>query len=319
MLSSRFVWPGLATDTKTWCRECLECGRGKVVGQETTKVEKINIPKQRFSHIHLDLVGPLPVTEKGNRYLVTAIDRTTRWPEAVPVKDIETDTVIEAVVSSWISRFGVPVRITTDRGPQFTSTKWSSWCEELGVSHTKTTAFHPQSNGLVERLHRQIKEGLRARSAANQWDDHLPWVLLGVRTAPKEEAAVSAGEAVLGQQLVVPGQQTPGADQRGSEGTCPPAAIPPTKRTYAEATKGSSQLDCADWVFVKIGGARPPMDARFEGPYRVLRRGPKTFQLQRGGQEEVVSRDRLKPYRGGSEPRPAQPRRRGRPPGTGED
>jgi len=216
-----------------------------------------------------------------------------------------------------VSRFGVPVHVTTDRGPQFTSSRWRDWCLQHGVHHITTTAFHPQSNGMIERLHRQLKDGLRARQADKNWDDHLPWVLLGIRSAPKDEAAVSAAEAVLGQQLNVPGQPHEGASGRGGSGTCPPAALPAASRTYADAVKGLSGMEVADWVFIRKGGAVKPLEDKYEGPFRVLKMGEKIVHVLRGDKEEAISRDRAKPYQSSAEPRAAQPRRRGRPPGTG--
>jgi len=317
MISSRFVWPGLATDVKEWCRDCGQCSRGKVVpGQSASTVEKIDIPATRFYHIHLDVVGPLPTTATGNRYLITMVDRTSRWPEAVPVTEVDTETILQTLVSTWVARFGLPGIVTTDRGPQFTSGRWTTWCEEMGVTHKKTTAFHPQSNGMVERIHRQIKDGLRAREAKTEWDDHLPWVMLGLRAAPKDESAVSAGEAVFGQQLALPGHSHLGGTNGESVGRAPPAGIPETRRTYAEVVASPSLLD-ASWVYIHKGGSLKPLENRYEGPFRVVRRDPKTFTVQRGGTEEVVSKDRLKPHLGRADPQAAQPRRRGRPPGTG--
>ncbi|MFN9981807.1 MAG: DDE-type integrase/transposase/recombinase, partial [bacterium] len=88
---------------------------------------------------------------------------------------------MDALVEGWISRFGVPADITTDRGTQFTSQVWEKFCIRLGVQHHMTTAYHPASNGLVERAHRQLKDSLRTRLAGNDWPAHLPWILLGLR------------------------------------------------------------------------------------------------------------------------------------------
>ena len=96
---------------------------------------------------------------------------------------------------------------------------WQSMCATLGDKHVTTTTFHPQSNGMVERLHRQLKEGRRARAAGVVWAEHLPWVLLGVRAAPKEDSAVSSAEAVFGAPLVLPGQL---ADPSGGGRPCVP-------------------------------------------------------------------------------------------------
>ena len=154
LMSNKFVWPGLATDCKEWCRQCTSCNKAKVTKQEITAVEKMAIPEARFSHMHVDLVGPLPVTREGFIYLLTMVDRSTRWPEVVCLKNIAAETVLEAFISTWVARFGVPAQVTSDRGTQFTSSTWRAWCEQQGIRHHTTTAFHPQANGMLERFHR---------------------------------------------------------------------------------------------------------------------------------------------------------------------
>ena len=106
--------------------------------------------------------------------------------------------MLDNFVSNWVSRFSLPANVTTDRGAQFTSGTQTTWCTEMQVDLVTTTAFHPQANGMVERLHRQIKDTLRARGAAATWADHLPWVILGLCAAPKDESGVSAAETALG-------------------------------------------------------------------------------------------------------------------------
>jgi transposase InsO family protein len=189
LINSRFVWPGLAADVKEWCRECTNCNRAKVTQQETTTVQKILVPEERFSHVHVDLVGPLPPSSGGFTHLLTIVDRSTRWPEACLLKGTATEDVLEAFITTWVARYGVPAQITSDRGPQFTSARWTSWCKEKGILHTPTTAFHPQANGMVERLHRQIKDAVRAREGSRAWADHLPWVLLGLRAPLRTRVA----------------------------------------------------------------------------------------------------------------------------------
>ncbi len=134
-------------------------------------------------------------------YLLTVIDRSTRWVEAMPLKNMEAANCVENFVAGWVARFGVPASVTSDRGAQFTSAAWVDLCARLGIQHVLTTAYHPQSNGMVERVHRQLKEALRARAAGAAWHSHLPWVLLGLRAAPKEESGCSSAEMVLGMPL----------------------------------------------------------------------------------------------------------------------
>ena len=130
LVSNRFVWPGLATDVKEWSRQCVACCRAKVTHVEHSGVEKIPIPGVRFSHVHVDLVGPLPASRDGSTYLLMMIDHSTRWPEAVPLGRIDADTVLEAFITTWVARFGMPAHNTTNRGMQFTSGTWGDWCQK---------------------------------------------------------------------------------------------------------------------------------------------------------------------------------------------
>ena len=112
----------------------------------------------------------------------------------------------QALVHHWVSLFGVPSTITSDRGPQFTSAVWAAMASILNLRLSPTTAFHPQSNGMVERFHRRLKDGLRTRLAGPRWIEHLPWVLLGLRCTPAEASGVSPASSVYGSELTLPGE-----------------------------------------------------------------------------------------------------------------
>jgi transposase InsO family protein len=145
-------------------KACLQCQRGKVHRHVHLQPTEIPVPHRRFAHLHVDLVGPLPPS-RGHTYLFTIIDRTSRWPEAIPLASITAADCARALFAGWVSRFGVPATITSDRGAQFTSALWAGLCSLLNIQHSPTTAYHPQSNGLVERFHRRL-DALRSRATA---------------------------------------------------------------------------------------------------------------------------------------------------------
>jgi transposase InsO family protein len=315
LLAARVVWPKMAADIGQWCRDCQECGRSKVTRQPAAAIEPIPVPRHRFSHIHVDLVGPLPVSAEGYTYLFTVIDRSTRWLEAVPVKNMEARTCADALVNTWVSRFGVPAVVTSDRGTQFCSAVWEVLCKTLNINHITTTAFHPQSNGMLERAHRQLKDALRARLAGPEWPQHLPWVLLGLRAAPKEESAISSAELVYGAPLTLPGQLR-SAEELPAETFVQQlreVVPPPTRaRPIADKVAADPKLMAARYVYVRRGGKAPPLMPVYQGPYEVITAGPKYFLINVGGKPDTVSVDRL-PHLGPAPVVPAEPAVRGRP------
>jgi hypothetical protein len=180
LVSAVFCWPHMKKETTAAARSCLGCQRGKTHHHVRLQPEHIPVPQRRFAHLHVDLVGPLPQSA-GMTYLFTMVDRTTRWPEVVPLSSTTTAYCAHALLTGWIQRFGVPSTITSDRGPQFTSAVWAALCSLLSINRSTTTAYHPQSNSIVERFHRRLKDALRARAAGADWMKHLSLVLLGVR------------------------------------------------------------------------------------------------------------------------------------------
>ena len=135
------------------------------------------MPKFSFSHVQIDLVGPLPECQ-GFKYLMTVVDQFTRWPDAVHIKDMEAPTVAKAYTTNWVSRMGVPADMTSDRGTQFISKLWQAMSEYLGTQLHPTTAYHPQANGLVKQFHLTLKSSITARfeAARKDWTNQLPWV-----------------------------------------------------------------------------------------------------------------------------------------------
>ncbi|KAA3670894.1 uncharacterized protein DEA37_0006525 [Paragonimus westermani] len=192
---------GLRNAAQTFQR-FMDQVKSKVHCHTVTSSGNFLTPDARFSHIHVDLVGLLP-SSNGKTFMFTCVDRFTRWPVVVPLSDISSATVARAFLELWIANFGVPLIGTANRGSQFQSALFRSLTHPLGCEHIRTTAYHPASNGIVERFHRQLKTSLMAQSTQS-WTERLPLTLLSIRSVLKEDIQCSTAELVYGTSLRLP-------------------------------------------------------------------------------------------------------------------
>ena len=201
LITARFVWPSINKDIGLWTKQCLQCQKNKVHRHTTSAPGKFTSPDARFSHVHIDLVGPLPPSQ-GCTHIFTAVDRFTRWPIAVPISNTSAEAIADVFLQHWISVFGVSSTVTSDRGSQFNSTLFQEFTRILGCQHIMTTAYHPNSNGMVERFHRQLKTSIISTAVNSNWVGHLPVILLGIRSTVKEDLGCSAAELVFVRRCV---------------------------------------------------------------------------------------------------------------------
>ncbi len=298
IFSSRYFWPGMKKDVRVWCKTCLQCQKGKVT-RHTKSPIGVFPEIDRFEHVHVDLVT-MKLSGKF-RYLFTMIDRCTRWLEAIPLENIAAETVAKAFFEQWIARYGVPLKVTSDRGSQFTSELFKELCQMLGTDHIKTTAYHPQANGMVERVHRSLKNALRCQG--KDWVVALPNVLLGLRNAPREESGITSAELVYGRSLKVPGEfHLPGPK---IDNSC--SYVKQLREIFARVRpvpvqhKSSKSLFIHKdlWtckrVLVRVDRVKYPLHSPYDGPFNVIERRKKYFKIDLNGKEDTVSIDRLKP------------------------
>ncbi|UYV67975.1 hypothetical protein LAZ67_5002684 [Cordylochernes scorpioides] len=283
MVTAHYVWPAVKKDCTLWTRACHRCQASKTTRHTKTPLQSFIPPDGRFSHVHIDLVGPLRPSEN-YPYIFTCVDRFTRWPEALP---ITAKTVANAFLSVCISRFGVPAKVTTDQGRQFESALFGELIRLLGINRIRTSPYYPAANGLVERFHRQLKDSLRCHDSTN-WSLKLPLVLLGICSSLWEDLNTTTAELVYGKPLPLPGtfSRTPPTPP-------PPLSSSPTepwmedfKRAMASLKPAPSKphrnrhvyvpkpLETCSHVYLRRDLILPPLAPPDDGPYEVLFRKP---------------------------------------------
>jgi len=315
LIAARYFWPLMRRDIKTWVQNCLPCQQSKIQIHCKSPIQQPIFPyTDRFQTVHMDIIGPFtPSHSLGSlytsnlKYVVTFIDRATRWFECVPVPDITAETVASAFLSGWIARFGVPLHLVTDQGRQFEGDLFKQLSSVVGFHRLRTTSYHPQSNGMIERFHRTLKTALKARN--EEWLIALPVVQLALRCIPNE-TSFSPITALTGTTLLTPHMYFK-------------STVPSTKqqvefiktlssqmsqldfRQLAEGIHhGSSTLtksripniQTGDFVWVRIDRVRRPLEAPYQGPFEVLESNSKLVKVKYNNDHfNTVSIDRIKP------------------------
>ena len=160
---NHFYWPGLKTDVSNYCRSCHTC---QVVGKPNQVIPKAGLQPipafdEPFSRIIIDCVGPLPKTKSGNEYLLTIMCASTRFPEAIPLRNIKTKTIVKALVK-FFTFVGLPKSVQSDQGSNFMSGFCQQVMHELGIKQYRSSAYHPESQGALERFHQTLKNMIRS-------------------------------------------------------------------------------------------------------------------------------------------------------------
>ena len=214
------------------------------------------------------------------------------------MSDSTTDSCVTALLSHWISRFGLPDDITSDRGSTFTSHVWTALAQRFGYVAHHTTSYNPEANGMIERFHRSLKAALMSRCTSADWYSQLPWTLLGLRTAPHCDSGYSPAEMVYGDHLQVPAEFFCPGEHNGDVRTLHESVqkFVPCHQTYKDTRPPFVPPDLltSTHVFLRTEGNKPALTAPYRGPFRVLQRKAKAFLLDLLSRMEWVSVDHLK-------------------------
>ena len=204
-VSQHYYWPGMKKDIIRYVQTCKICQKRQRRRGEAP-LEPIQKYPEPFYQIGVDVMGPLPRTPTGKRYIVVAVDHFTKWVEARALEEADAQSIVQFLYEDIICRHGVPTLMTTDRGTEFINELVTALANVYKIKHIRTTAYHPQGNGQVERTNRIIKDILAkiTPSKPGDWSIYLPSTLSVIRNTRQSSTRFTPSELLFGHQLRQP-------------------------------------------------------------------------------------------------------------------
>ena len=202
-IRKRFFWPNMRKTVENYIRQCDTCAKRKApaptANNGTAPLQSLQV-SEPFTFWALDYMGPLPETHCGNKHILVLMDHFTKWCEAFPTPDQKASTIAKILVDRVFSRFGPPVVLHSDQGANFKSTLMHEVCDVMGITKTRTTAYHPQCDGQVERQNRTLQDMLAAFCTKhdNDWDLWIDAAVFAYNTSRQESLQTSPYEIVFG-------------------------------------------------------------------------------------------------------------------------
>ena len=204
-IKRKYFWPCLLRDINDFVGRCVSCQTRNLKKQQP-HMQECDMPPFPFAKLALDVSGPYPKTHSGNQYIVTFIDMYSGWPEAFAVPNKKAETVVNLLIDEVFPRFGAPLQLLTDNGPENINKIMKKTLEDLNIHHVTTSFYHPQSNGKVERFHRTMHDVLAKKIGSNEqsWDVYINQMLAAVRFHVSETTKFSPYYLLYNRDVILP-------------------------------------------------------------------------------------------------------------------
>ena len=324
---ARFYWVGFKETIVNKCNTCHACQARNMPTKPAKAPLKPNIVGIPLENVQMDIIGPLPETRLGHKYVLTITCCFTKWTECYPLKSITAKAVAATFVKEFICHYGLVREIHTDQGRHFESELFQEMCVLLGIEKTRTTPFYPASDGLVKRVHRTIEDMLSKYIKSNQrdWDEILPFMLVAYRSSKHEATKQSPSVLFLGREIDLPVDllypappiepRTPSneyvteiRDKMKTVHEMARASLLEASRKQKiqydrKVSKHSYKIGDAVWLrsYTKQRGLSRKLQLRWEGSFKIVGKiSDLTYKVQKNKKSDfkVVHFNRLKPYRG---------------------
>lgn len=287
-IRQQYYWENMKVEVQNFIKHCILCQRNKLVRVKTRQPMVItDTPQVAFEKIALDIVGPLPVTTSGNKYVLTIQDSLTKYSLAIPLAETTAENIAKVFAENFICLFGCPESILTDQGKNFTGLVMKHLAKLFKIRKIQTTAFHPQTNGSLERSHLVLVEYLRNFIDQNRdWDTWLKYAMFSYNTSIHEGTGFTPHELIFGGIAKFPSSFTRDSnvttyvDYLGDlvlklRETRSKAAMNLDKaklksKEYYDRRVNPKEFSEGDWVFLVNDAKTNKLDPNYTGPYKIL-------------------------------------------------
>ena len=311
-IAERFYWPSAHNDTLSWVQSCQNCAARKSSQVSRAQIVPITEFERPFDMIGVDIVGPLPVTDQSNKYLLVFTDYLTKWPEAFAIKDAKAETIARVLVDEVISRHSAPRKLLSDQGTNFHSELVKKVCEYFLIRKVQTTAYHLQTNGLTERFNQTLCSILSGYTNDRQTDldVYLSVVLFAYRASHQSSTDETPFKLLYGRSPRLPANIDFATDSNLVFNIAEVWEEAKKKilgcATREKASHGDKrpkrEYKVGDWVriscpAVQVGLKQKLRNDHWRGPCEVLRVEKNHNLVIRltSGKEYLVHKDRVKP------------------------
>lgn len=324
VIKERYYWKNMDQDIEEYVKTCELCNKKRATLEEKAPVpmqitEQVTRP---FQKVAMDIVGPLPKTHEGNQYILTFQDHFSKYPEAFAIENQKADTIARIFVEEIVCRHGTPEKLLTDKGTNFVGEILKETCNLLSIEKIETTAYHPQSNGIVERSHQTLMSHLKSFVDNDQrnWDKWLPYAMMVYRSTPHSTTKYTPYYLLHGREMRLPTdwikeelQQDLSEDDLVNEIKrrlqIAHKQVEESTEKVKEQSKSYYDRKAKDKIF-KVGdlvllldtqvkrGRSKKLQLPWIGPYTVIKLNSEVnVTIKRGRNETIVHKNRLKHFR----------------------
>ena len=298
-------WPGIDADIERYVKDCSGCViSGKSVRPSPGPLQPVILPSGAWRKLSLDIAGEFVAAPRGHRFMLVAVDYYSKWPETATCESVTSSAVIE-FLSGLFDRYGLVEEISTDNGPQFTSSEFRSFLQSLGIRHCLSAFYSPQSNAEVERFNRLMKEGLRTGLAdGRSFTTAVRQTLAAYRTTPHATTGVTPASLFLAFPVRTPLSMLPLAvtssqqsAPSGSLSSLPLSTAPSSQSVKSKVSFAQSRMSAdhdrryrakspliksGDFVRIKLPIVPHKLAPRYSEPRTVVKAAGNTVWLQNG-------------------------------------